>query len=97
MVLSIIMFFISKLYIFKIKLILYKYIVKYFHTLGVMVDILLLKQYVYFPVICAENVYFPFVSRDPSYITLPSGSVIRKSMSKNPPSAISNVRPEERK
>ena len=45
-------------------------------TLGVMVDILFPKQYLYTPATSAENVFRPFDSLSAEYITLPSGAVI---------------------
>ena len=44
--------------------------------LGVMVDILLLKQNLYVPSMCAATEYFPLDSRSPLQICFPSGPVI---------------------
>jgi hypothetical protein len=62
-------------------------------TFGVIVDILLLKQYVYLPDVGAENVNTPEDSLSTCVMTAPSGPVIVTSMSKKPPSAISNFKP----
>ena len=44
-------------------------------TLGVIVDIWLLKQYLYLPSMCAAKVYFPLLSRSPEWTIFPSGPV----------------------
>ena len=47
-------------------------------TFGVIVDILLLKQYLYTPSEWAANVYLPLASRLPAYMFFPSGPEIYK-------------------